>query len=597
MIKGLSLIKKVRFGLGAAAVCAFALLAYVSFMGPVVPEAFRLEGKGMIRPIPSAHLAIAPDGQETAYVLVVERGRWPSSWLQVWADDCITGMSINGQKLEIPQNKHCVYPSTTMLDLSSYLQEGRNTIDIRILNYGGPSGISAAVVPLAPWLMALLKAFALATLFVAALLKPGCKYLTPPVMGLLYLSLLLTFNFYFSTNYYQYTNDILGHMSYVRSLAIRQDIPAPQGWQNQQPPLYYLLTALWYKAGAMLGMADPFYASRLFSLLLYTGFLLLSLLTLRIYFPHGFFVLAAMVVLLWTDGVTYAGRITTDVAMLFLHALVLYLTVRWGKTGGIRFLRYALMVAFAGLAVKGSAVIGIGAVALLWLYVFLRREAGLREVFRWPLLLTAAAAVSVNFGRTFYYRIWLGQDVKWFINLDLSQIPQYLIGNTPYHYFYFDLSTFLKYPYVFSTSDSGDFFWNAFLKTLLFGEWYWQAGNTALLLSALLLIMLAYMIWFIFARIRPENLRLYLPPLVMAGCMVGALIVARIQVPWSAQCNARYIFGIIAIISLFFIKAVETCRREKKLVAAGLGVVVAVSFAAASLAMIFQEERNLWTGM
>jgi|GEM_PF-4566545 len=93
-------------------------------------------------------------------------------------------------------------------------------------------------------------------------------------------SLLITMIHYATTHKFQYVTDAGGHFSYIGTLLTQLRLPDPRGWQSQQPPLYYFVGAIFYKAGYAFGMEDPTYATRFLSLLLYIGFLILSLWTL-----------------------------------------------------------------------------------------------------------------------------------------------------------------------------------------------------------------------------------------------------------------------------------------------------------------------------
>lgn len=416
------------------------------------------------------------------------------------------------------------------------------------------------------------------------------KHWGKPVSALFIISISLSLTQYFLSNYTEYTNDIYGHTGYITYIAQNGELPLPFGWQTQQPPLYYMLGALFYKFGQWFNLPDPLYATRILSLILYVSFLILSLNTLRHYLKGVYFVMAAAIVLFWPDGFTYAGRISTDVGILFIHALVFYLITRWHFNKQQNLLLYACYAALTGLLIKSSAVIGVGAVAAMIAFAILKKELKIQSILKLKLIVFAALVFTLNFGRIAYYRFVENENVKWFINLELSQITHVLVPNTPYNYLYFDIKSFLRDPFFFSIHNGGEFFLNAFLKTLLFGEWFWKAGPIpAGIISGLLLVILLFIITYILLKAKPTQKSLCFPALIMMLCMIGALIAARIEVPWPAQSNGRYIFGVIVMFALFFSKAVEWHKTEGRTILVGLAVLTTIVFCAVSTLMIIIE--------
>lgn|GEM_PF-2660382 len=342
-------------------------------------------------------------------------------------------------------------------------------------------------------------------------------------------------------------------------------------------------------------MAEPTYAIRYLSLILYSGFLAIALHTMRRYFTERWqLVTASSLVLFWPDGYTYAGRVSNDLGILFVHALVLYLLILWSQEKQLRHLLWAIFASFTALMIKGSGIIAIGTTGIICLIALCQKDVRFRDMLRWPLITYCAFAVGMNFGRTLYYRVVYGMDIKWFINLDLSEIKEHLVLNTPVSYFYFDFFTFLNSPFMHDVPNGGPYFWNTFLKTLLINEWGWQSPLLASTLSALLFVIIPYILYFVFFRITTTNIRPYLPMLLMACIMIISLMGARMQVPWAWQGNGRYIYGIVVIIAIFFTKCMDVFAREKKPVPIFLGLVTTVSFCIMSIMLIWGERPTLF---
>jgi len=300
-------------------------------------------------------------------------------------------------------------------------------------------------------------------------------------------------------------------------------------------------------------------------------------------------VIASSLVLFWPDGFTYAGRIGNDQGILFVHALVLYYLVRWNEEKQVKYLHWSMYASFTALIIKGSGVISIGATGIICLAALYRHEVTLRQLLRWPLMAFCAGCIALNFGRTLYYRMVYSVDLKWFINLNLTDIQSALVDNAPINYLYFDVIGFIQKPFFYSSPKGEPLFWNALLKTLLLGEWTWQSSFLASVLSAVFLLILVYVLWFMLCKIRRSTIGFYAPLLAMMFRMIGALMAARIQVPWACQANSRYIYGLMVILVIFYTKALETLAHTWKGALTFLGIAVALAFCVLSVLFILSE--------
>ena len=336
-------------------------------------------------------------------------------------------------------------------------------------------------------------------------------------------------------------------------------------------------------------------AVRFLSPVFFVGFIWLALLTFAEYFGRSrWLAVAAALLLFWPASVAYPGWINDDVPMYFLAALVLWLLVRWNKTERRRHLEYGLVLSLLSMTVKGTGVVLIGAAGLIALDALWRRRIGFRALLHWPIPAAAACMLATYFGRIAYYRYGRNADVKWFLNLDLSQVPDWPVESTPYDFLYFSVQQFIHEPFFSRTQP---LFWNAFLKTLLFSEWAWTSPLLASAISGLLLVMLVYVAWYWFTRLNAAALRPLLPPLAMTACMVGAMMAARVNVPAAYQCNARYVAAITVPLVLFFVKALQDCRCRHRPLAFVVGGVVAAGFVACSILMIVFEQLSILSSL
>ncbi len=426
-------------------------------------------------------------------------------------------------------------------------------------------------------------AIAVAIVFIAAWhLAVTCLFPRDParmpadtlVYWALHATMLLGLYYLWHTAFTTRANDIGGHVAYLMKLATSYVLPEPYGWQSQQPPLYYGFAAILFRVGEALDLTQPLQLVRHFSLALYTGFQLLGVAVLRRYLRGGTYLLAAAMLLAWPENLNLMVRISNDVGIVFCDGLALYGLVRWHLDGARRGLALAVLAGALALATKGTGVMIWGAIGLVMLAHLARGTfpwGALRSrTFLLALLPLSLACAGINFGRVWYYRTFYNAKLNWFMNVSAGDIPAWLSPNRPVNYFYLDYTAYLTAP--FYGDKSMQYFWNAFLKTLLFGEWNWPYPVIALCMAFLLLAVLAMCATLLWRPQRPDGP--LLPLGAMALCMIGALIASRVVLPWDPQCNARYMFAVVAIIACAYATALDWHRREGRVLmyAAGLGV-------------------------
>lgn len=401
-------------------------------------------------------------------------------------------------------------------------------------------------------------------------------------------SLVFSYSFFFITDYHLYMNDIDGHLAYIKVIAETGKLPQPfdippgYGWQSAAPPLYYLVAALFYKAGAWMGMSDPFCAARFLSVILYTGFIFTSVAALRYYVSGSYLAMALCLVLFAPDTVTYASRISSDVMMIAAHGIIFYCATRWLVSHDMRFLRYGWMAALAALAVKTTAIADIGAMGMLTAIALYKKHITVRPLLdRW-MALSALWGFIPNFGRTIYYKLQ-GVPVHWLQNLDKPESYSWAQETTIGTFLWFDLPGYFHYAFPYNEPNGSKYFWNFFLKSILFGERDYASGPIlAYVLCGLLLALAMYVVAYLLIRCRPRLDSPDMGLLIFAACMLGSLLLARFNVPWAAQCHIRYIFGVLVIFGVWLARAVEWHIESRQRIAAAFGMALMAAFVAVS---------------
>ena len=158
-------------------------------------------------------------------------------------------VSVNNKK--IPLNKFSKKnlgdnEEGFVLDLSSHIKKGGNTITIKVSDtLGAMYGLS--IKPLAfktypPLYNTLILFFGVGFVWSLILQKKGFDSLT---IAFALFSLFFCLFFFSKTNYTEFTPDSIGHGEYLQYIKDNLTIPEPgKGWQFYYAPLYYILASL-----------------------------------------------------------------------------------------------------------------------------------------------------------------------------------------------------------------------------------------------------------------------------------------------------------------------------------------------------------------
>lgn len=275
-------------------------------------------------------------------------------------DDCLDALVINGQPVADSSLPFCDYVHGRLLDLTSFLRLGKNTLQFTIRDHGGMGGLAVSPARLRPLPIILLIGFLLALMGYGALLARWFLRRQPalrPFAYLLLASSLLRIVYLLVTPYTVRGHDADGHLEYVRYVLAHWSFPDPHGgWEFYHPPLYYILGAAWLGIGRILGLAEyaePF-ALQLLAFLLSIVILFLFLWIALLLFPIKkrrwpallFFAICATL----PSIVFLAARINNDALVFPLSLAVLCFLLRfwrnrrpWDWYGAALFLSLALL--------------------------------------------------------------------------------------------------------------------------------------------------------------------------------------------------------------------------------------------------------------
>lgn len=514
---------------------------------------------------------------------------------------CPLALSVNGVDYPLARaiervGNRCDRWKGVALNLDHFLRSGDNAIEVQLAAYGGEARLFFASDPL-PWLMPQSwMALALVALVVSLLLRmPLAQRHFNVGYGVLFAASIALMVYAFDqTNMHDRSNDVEGHLEYMRMIMEKGVVPpAYVAWQTYQPPFYHLLSIPFLTLGEWLGFSVPADGIRMLSLIICTAalfyaFALFDLLIRRPWLRN----LAATTVAVWPILLQAVGKINNDMAIYLLALMCLYHLARWQKTFAVHELAHASLIAVIAVGVKSTAYPLLATVALTATYYWVRRRVAFRQClpsryYLFVLVMAGVIAAIGNQGRLMYYRMQQEKPVHNFVVGNLSDHGyqgwgSYLPDDRWQDYVTLSLPALIDPPVPFegANNPSRRYFWNTVIKSTLLGVGGWKYMNVAQAVLITYLLLLAYSLMTLFAAaIRRQAMVLELAPmLLLSGMCFAVMLYFRTRYPTTGFGDARYIFFTVPILSLMFCRSIEWHLDMRRLLAAGAGVVLVMNF-------------------
>jgi hypothetical protein len=369
------------------------------------------------------------------------------------------------------------------------------------------------------------------------------------------------------------------YVAYIRYIAEHGRLPELPGCRFcTHPPLYYVLGALWSGAVVHGGWLPRELALQWFSLLLFFGFVVFSLLMARRTTDDSVTRwIAALLVVFWPSSIIHSVRVHVDALASLLMIAAVYWLAEWDWRGRSRDLYASLGCASLALLTKASAyAVAASVVAFVFLRPRSKREPAGESIKRGVLVVSVLASAGIlaavlrDSGHTVCQAL-----------LGRSCYGRYVppVADTPGRFLSFHPSDFLWRMDTVPT----DPFLNRFLKSILFGvqplgEDF--AGSRypviATILSALLLVTI--LVCAIGAvRLRAESLQKYRVYLAAPIISFVFLVGFRILAPNEFHEDFRHIFPALAPFCIGYAKTVARYGRASKALSyAGTGAALAL---------------------
>ncbi|HOV25518.1 MAG TPA: glycosyltransferase family 39 protein [Pseudobacteroides sp.] len=384
-------------------------------------------------------------------------------------------------------------------------------------------------------------------------------------------------------------HDVIGssfsHLDYVRYVAEKFSLPNIGYCQAYHPPLHYIICAVFYKLGKIIGLSN-FYSFRLVQI----EMVFLNSMTL-IYFykilkefkPKKLVTLAALAIFAFFPyNIYFASFLNNDNTMYFFYIIAVYYMIRWMKDKTIKnVVLMALFLSLTMLAKKNGIILVPIALAVFAVtilrdkrnYKYILRQAGVFLTISIPLCIIFPIRNFVKFGQGLLY----APDVNF---------ERY--ANTLKNLLYIPIKGFIEQPFTQDPfTGRNELFADYVLKSSLFGEWRFEGLEriaTLLLFvtSALIIILAVYLI------VQNVNL-LKGKGFIMLLCLIlpfGLLLQSRLSFPVVCAQNFRYAgVGLIGV-AFFYGHAINKFSNTRFKFLKYIFALITVAFCIISAAFI-----------
>lgn len=518
--------------------------------------------------------------------------------VHVFADDCLKSMVVNAKVVDIKtllptdkiqyykfENGYCNFNQGVDLNLSQYLQEGDNRVEIKVTNTDGMMALllnSSIFDPIYLSSLVILHSGILVIIWIIFTKLGLGKWV--------FLALVLSFalkEYYLTySEFFVRSHDLLGtgHWGYVEYLSKNWSLPRPtEGWAYYHPPLYYFLAGLVMASSKSLELINTQLWIVSLSLVLFLVFQIYGLLIIKRYIERPLFQLYASVLFLfWPATVMYASRINNDTLLYPLFAAGLYYVTIWWqnrkKRRNLRYLVLSAILASMAILTKSSGIILAIIIAIAVLVAIAEKLIKLNSNQSENLKISLIAKIkqfSGLFNRLFFAallsiliissallinhkRVQEEQKIKPDYNALIGNVQglnrDLLVSNLPHNYFYLDLNQFFERPYtaIWPGQIGRDFFWNNFIKTSVAGEFEWQQEERKALMQILSVMVLGLFIFYIVYLIGADNREYKNNWILMITILgiIGGQMYTRLKMPYSPIQDFRYAAPILIPLSI-----------------------------------------------
>lgn len=515
------------------------------------------------------------------------KGKLYSNWytqrkVRIVPDYCLKSFTINGKQVIKDNDKTmCLSEFGYDIDLTAYLYQGDNNVEMTVENDGGKYGVyfTNSFKDNTFLLLSALFFICLFSFFYEIYYYFFNKHrkFDKVIYVILILGILIRLFYVGYTRFDVRTHDVEGHLDYINYIVKNHALPnADDCYECHQKTVYYLISAGELVLLRAINISGTFSYKLLqitnilyFSVFLFVIYLIIKNIFLRKYVLYLSFLLLTF----WPSGIIHSARITNDILFYLFYVFSLYFFYRYFReTKDKDFAIGTLFFAFAILTKITAISLWILLLGILIYKVFKEGT----SVISSKVILLVISLLFFSFvsfipysiqgnGRSFASRITKSDQIG----------RELLVGNKPINYIFFDIRSFFVYPFASVWEDrmGRQYVINQFLKTSLYGEFYFDKQFLQRIVQAqsillfLMIVIAGYSILFV----KDKSKYFFI---LNALSLTTIFLIYRMRFPAANNTDFRYIYPIIIPLVYFIASAINGDWRKRNLFTIGISSIV-----------------------
>lgn len=401
------------------------------------------------------------------------------------------------------------------------------------------------------------------------------------------------------TNYETRTYDVGGHIDYIQYILKNYSLPtADKCWQCYQPPIYYILAALFLSGLSLVNIPNIFLCLQFLSLIYFLLFLFIGIKFFKQINLNSILINTAMALLVfWPSGIIHSVRIGNDVLLYLWFIAGLYFILKWFINEKKSDFYFILFFSALATLTKSNGLILLAIFASVVFYKFLKNlkkeKKYLKNCLIFFIFLSILLPIAFYRPITAYYKN-NSQRKDLFVGNISSLNGGLFVNNKLSNYLWFDLKTFTKEPFTYSWEDKGgrQYYWNFLLKSSLFGEFEFNKNKYNVIfgkyMSWLLMTMLGYFIVIIIFLIFNKNFKklnkdfFFVAFFAIINFLLFSVMI-RIKLPVGGLSDFRYVFPMIVPAIMVYILGVNNFKECKNNIFEYIGYFLALTMVILSI--------------
>ena len=372
-----------------------------------------------------------------------------------------------------------------------------------------------------------------------------------------------------------------GHFAYILTIYETNQLPDTNAGQFYQPPLHYIVSALWLKAvDGIIQDTDILYESLQVVTLIYSMLLIFVvykiLKELNIKDKYQYLILFVMA--FHPTFIILSGSINNDLLSILLIFTTMYFLIKWYKKQDMK--NTIILAIFTGLAVmakSSGAIVSIPIIYifLLQLYRKMKKSKQKKKVLmKYFILFFDFGMISLSIGLWYQIRnLYLfDQDILYILDLNMSSL---YVGDCSLFRRLFpvssEITTLFAHPYEDCNIPT------YIIKTSLFGEWEYSINNIiweiiywlAILSNIILIIFSLFsMIQVMFKKFmakgkeKKDQVWCYLF-FILYIVNIVSFISMNLELPYGCSMDFRYIVSSIFVGMYFIVYYLNSIKQKK----------------------------------